>query len=69
MKIETKFEIGDPVCVLDCCQRDGYSVAYRGFRWQDIPNVGKYVFGTYAEAKQAEDRLNNEMFVAMSKRD
>ena len=68
MKIETKFEIGDPVCVLDYNQHDGYYIVYRGFRFSDITNSDKTVFGSYAEAKQEESRLNKEIFNKINRR-
>ena len=53
MKIDVPFEIGDPILVIDYNQHDGYYIDCRSFRWDDIPNVGKYIFITRKEAEKA----------------
>ena len=53
MKIDVPFEIGDPILVLNYNQHDGYYIDCRPFRWNDIPNVGKYIFRTRKEAEKA----------------
>lgn len=55
MKIDIDLEIGDPVILLSE-GLTGYYFFYRGFRYSDIPNIGKTVFKTRKEAQAEKEK-------------
>lgn len=55
MKIDIDLEIGDPVIIL-WEGPTGCYFSYRGFRYSDIPNIGKRVFKTRKEAQAEKEK-------------
>lgn len=60
MRIEVDIEIGDPVLILTNNQHDGWYITSKRFNWNDIPNIGKTVFKTSAEAEAALREMTKE---------
>lgn len=60
MKIELDIEIGDPIVLIEFNQHDGYYLNYGSFNWKDVPNYGKTVFKTIADARAELSKLTKK---------